>query len=180
MHQWTRRELTSVPSSHEKEEIYDLLVEFITQNQQNFYRFAYQYTHNEQAALDVVSNAVYKALTKYKNLREIEYLKTWFYRILINESKTYLRKNKRLLPIDEIEDVSSYQDHYQLDEWNLYEKINQLPEKFKTIIILRFYEEMTLEEISIITKSNLNTVKSRLYKALKLLKLNFKEGDFHE
>ncbi len=170
----------SVPSSHENEEIYNLLIEFITQNQQHFYRFAYQYVQNEQAALDVVSNAVYKSLTKYKSLREIDYLKTWFYRILINESKTYLRKNKRLINLEEISDISHYRDHYHLDEWNLYENINQLPDKLKTIIILRFYEEMTLEEIAMITKTNLNTVKSRLYKALKLLKLNFKEGDFYE
>lgn len=170
----------SVPSSHENEEIYNLLIEFITQNQQHFYRFAYQYIQNEQAALDVVSNAVYKSLTKYKSLREIDYLKTWFYRILINESKTYLRKNKRLINLEEISDISHYRDHYHLDEWNLYENINQLPDKLKTIIILRFYEEMTLEEIAMITKTNLNTVKSRLYKALKLLKLNFKEGDFYE
>lgn len=170
----------SVPSSHENEEIYNLLIEFITQNQQHFYRFAYQYIQNEQAALDVVSNAVYRSLTKYKSLREIDYLKTWFYRILINESKTYLRKNKRLINLEEISDISHYRDHYHLDEWNLYENINQLPDKLKTIIILRFYEEMTLEEIAVITKTNLNTVKSRLYKALKLLKLNFKEGDFYE
>lgn len=170
----------SVPSSHENEEIYNLLIEFITQNQQHFYRFAYQYIQNEQAALDVVSNAVYRSLTKYKSLREIDYLKTWFYRILINESKTYLRKNKRLINLEEISDISHYRDHYHLDEWNLYENINQLPDKLKTIIILRFYEEMTLEEIAMITKTNLNTVKSRLYKALKLLKLNFKEGDFYE
>lgn len=170
----------SVPSSHENEEIYNLLIEFITQNQQHFYRFAYQYVQNEQTALDVVSNAVYKSLTKYKSLREIDYLKTWFYRILINESKTYLRKNKRLINLEEISDISHYRDHYHLDEWNLYENINQLPDKLKTIIILRFYEEMTLEEIAMITKTNLNTVKSRLYKALKLLKLNFKEGDFYE
>ena len=170
----------SMPSSHENEEIYNLLIEFITQNQQHFYRFAYQYIQNEQAALDVVSNAVYRSLTKYKSLREIDYLKTWFYRILINESKTYLRKNKRLINLEEISDISHYRDHYHLDEWNLYENINQLPDKLKTIIILRFYEEMTLEEIAMITKTNLNTVKSRLYKALKLLKLNFKEGDFYE
>lgn len=170
----------SVPSSHENEEIYNLLVEFIIQNQQHFYRFAYQYIQNEQAALDIVSNAVYRSLTKYKSLREIDYLKTWFYRILINESKTYLRKNKRLINLEEISDISHYRDHYHLDEWNLSENINQLPEKLKTIIILRFYEEMTLEEIAMITKTNLNTVKSRLYRALKLLKLNFKEGDFYE
>lgn len=165
---------------HHDEEIYKKLVEFITTNQSQFYRFAYRYIQNEQAALDVVSNAVYKALTKYKHLKEISYLKTWFYRILINESMTYLRKNKRMIAIEEIEHLMSYHEQYELDELNLFKNVNQLPDKLKIIIILRFYEEMSLEEISSITKTNLSTVKSRLYKALKLLKLELKESDFYE
>lgn len=171
-----------VLSSHEKEDIYHRLVEFITTEQKHFYRFVYQYTQNEHAALDIVSNAIYKSLTKYRTLRQVDYLKTWFYRILINECKTYLRKNKRLINInlDEISDPPHYHERYHLDEWNLYQNVNQLPDKFKTIIILRFYEEMTLDEIAEITNTNINTVKSRLYKALKLLKLNYEEGEFHE
>ena len=165
---------------HQDEEVYKQLVEFITTNQAQFYRFAYRYIPNEQAALDVVSNAVYKALTKYQNLREMNNLKTWFYRILINESMTYLRKNKRMLAIEEIDFVMGYQHQYDIDELNLYQNVNALPDKLRVIIILRFYEEMSLEEIATITKLNLSTVKSRLYKALKLLKLELKESDFYE
>lgn len=165
---------------HQDEEVYKQLVEFITTNQAQFYPFAYRYIPNEQAALDVVSNAVYKALTKYQNLREMNHLKTWFYRILINESMTYLRKNKRMLAIEEIDFVMGYQHQYDIDELNLYQNVNALPDKLRVIIILRFYEEMSLEEIATITKLNLSTVKSRLYKALKLLKLELKESDFYE
>lgn len=163
-----------------EEEIYKQLVEFITSNQTQFYRFAYRYIRHEQAALDVVSNAVYQALTKYKNLKEIDHLKTWFYRILINESMTYIRKNKRMLAIEEIDYVMSYSEQYDLDELNLYQNVNKLPDKLRMIVMLRFYEDMSLEEISTITKTNLSTVKSRLYKALKLLKVELKESDFHE
>ena len=163
-----------------KEDIYEQLVTFVTTNQEHFYRFAYSYTREEQAALDAVQNAIYKALTKYQNLREMNHLKTWFYRILINESMTYLRKNKRMLAIEEIDFVMGYQHQYDIDELNLYQNVNALPDKLRVIIILRFYEEMSLEEIATITKLNLSTVKSRLYKALKLLKLELKESDFYE
>lgn len=167
-------------ASHQHEQIYQQLIEFITLNQDQFYRFAYRYIPDEQAALDVVSNAVYKSLTKYKSLREIDHLKTWFYRILINESMTYLRKNRRTLSIEEVDFMMSYQPHYDIDELNLYQNVNGLPDKLKIIIILRFYEEMSLDEIATITKTNLSTVKSRLYKALKLLKLELKESDLYE
>lgn len=163
-----------------KEDIYEQLVTFVTTNQEHFYRFAYSYTREEQAALDAVQNAIYKALTKYQSLRDIQFLKTWFYRILVNESLTYLRTNKQLLILSEEIEKIPHSDSYNLDELNLYQEVNKLPDKLKTIIILRFYEEMTLEEISIITNTNLSTVKSRLYKALKLLKLNYKEIDPYE
>ena len=163
-----------------KEDIYEQLVTFVTTNQEHFYRFAYSYTREEQAALDAVQNAIYKALTKYQSLRDIQFLKTWFSRILVNESLTYLRTNKQLLTFSsEIEQIP-HSDLYNLDELNLYQEVNKLPDKLKTIIILRFYEEMTLEEISTITNTNLSTVKSRLYQALKLLKLNYKEINPYE
>ncbi len=163
-----------------KEDIYKQLVTFVTTNQEHFYRFVYSYTRDEQAALDVIQNAIYKALTKYNALNDSQFLKTWFYRILVNESLTYLRTNKQLLILSEEIEKIPHSDSYNLDELNLYQEVNKLPDKLKTIIILRFYEEMTLEEISIITNTNLSTVKSRLYKALKLLKLNYKEIDPYE
>jgi len=52
----------------------------------------------------------------------------------------------------------------------VYERVCQLPEQMKTIIILHFYEQMTLKEISQTLDVNLNTVKTRLYAALKRLK----------
>lgn len=54
-----------------------------------------------------------------------------------------------------------------MDSNEVYEEIQKLPEDMKTVIILRFYEELSLQEISEVTKTNLSTVKSRLYAALK-------------
>ena len=50
-----------------------------------------------------------------------------------------------------------------------------LEPKLKMIIILRFFEDMKIEEIAKITRTNTNTVKTRLYKALKILKMNMEE-----
>ena len=57
----------------------------------------------------------------------------------------------------------------------LYNAIDKLSEDIKTVIMLHYYEEMTLKEISEITDTNLNTVKTRLYSGLKKLKLLVKE-----
>lgn len=51
--------------------------------------------------------------------------------------------------------------------------VGRLPEEIQTVIKLRFYEELTLKEIAKIAEVNLNTVKARLYRGLKLLKKEF-------
>ena len=51
------------------------------------------------------------------------------------------------------------------------------PAKLKTVVLLRFFEDMPFDKIAEVTGDNINTVKSRLYKALKLLKLDLEVYD---
>lgn len=147
-----------------------LLTEHILAGQTDFYRLAFSYVKNRDAALDVVQESIVKALTKVDTLREPAYLKTWFYRILINESINYHRHNQRVVPFDEAgpELVDPPRDHAaRLD---LYDAIDRLNATEQTVIRLRFFEDLKLEEIARATHANLNTVKSRLYKALAKLR----------
>ena len=57
------------------------LSDYIVAHQEEFYRLAYSYVKNRDAALDVVQESIVKALAKSDTLRRPEYLKTWFYRI---------------------------------------------------------------------------------------------------
>ena len=75
--------------------IYDLLVQHILTNQKKFYRIAYCYVYQKEAALDIIQNAVCKALENYQSLKNDQAIKTWFYRILINECLQYLKKYKK-------------------------------------------------------------------------------------
>ena len=59
-----------------------------------------------------------------------------------------------------------------IDMYNIIQKLNY---KLKTVIVLRFFENMKIEEIAFITKTNISTVKSRLYKAIEEIKLNLNE-----
>lgn len=62
------------------------------------------------------------------------------------------------------------------DREALQQAIDRLSPKLKTVVLLRFYEEMQLSEIAEITGTNLSTVKSRLYKGLKKLWESLQEG----
>ena len=158
------------------------LVLFIESNQERFYRVAYAYVKNREDALDIIHNAIVKALQSYDSLRKPEYAQTWFYRILINESISFLRKNRKLIPMDELPEsqFSGQQgasDQFKDEYIDLFAAIDKLPTELKTIVILRFFEDMKLESIAEITSANLNTVKSRLYRAIKRLKLDMEALD---
>lgn len=147
------------------------LSEYIVSHQEDFYRLAYSYVKNRDAALDVVQESIVRALSRADTLRQPEYMKTWFYRILINESMNHYRRGKRLVPLEESgpeQEAPPAGD--PAERLDLYAAIDRLDPREQTIIRLRFFEDMKLEEIARITGTNLNTVKSRLYKSLRRLR----------
>ena len=84
-----------------KEDFYRKIVDYIIENQNKFYRLAYSYVRNQEDALDVVQSSVCKALEHYGDLRREEAMKTWLYKIIVNESLKMLRENKRYGSLDE-------------------------------------------------------------------------------
>ena len=75
--------------------LYEKLIQYILDHQDRFYRLAYSYTKNQEDALDAVQNAVCKALEAYENIRNADAIKTWFYRILINECLRVIKRRKQ-------------------------------------------------------------------------------------
>ena len=143
---------------------------YIVSHQEDFYRLAFSYVKNRDAVLDVVQESIVRALSKSDSLRQPEYLKTWFYRILLNESMNHYRRNKRLVPLEDSVADGPAPAGDPAERLDLYAAIDRLDPKEQAIIRLRFFEDMKLEEISRITGVNLNTVKSRLYKSLRKLR----------
>lgn len=159
------------------QDIYDRTVSYIIENQEKFYRLAYSYVRDKDSALDVVQNAICKGLEKCWDLKNPDALKTWFYRIVVNESLQYIRKNRRevISPQEELPEQAYYEPAYDRER-EVYEEVMKLPEPMKTVVVLHFYEDLTLKQISQITDTNLNTVKSRLYSALNKLEKTLKEA----
>ena len=159
-----------------KQTLYELLVSYIVENQNKFYRVAYSYARNQEDALDIVQNAVCKALESYKNIRNADAVKTWFYRILLNESLAAIKQRKKeLLSDDNPQKEEAYYEKGYEQQDDIKEELDRLEEDIQTIIRLRFFEELSLNEISEITGLNLNTVKTKLYRGLKLLRENIQE-----
>ena len=135
-----------------------------------------QLPEKQGRALDAVQTAVCRALEKQGELKEPEALRAWFYHILVHVCMDVLRSRKRvtLIPPEAL-DAGSYEDPLPSDG-TLAQRVDALPPEVGTIIKLRFYEDLSLKEISTVTGWNLNTVKTRLYTGLKKLRISM-EGD---
>lgn len=151
---------------------------WLVEDQVRFYRMAYSYLHNQDDALDAVQTAVCKALEKQQTLQDISSMRSWFYRILVNECMDQLRRRKRvsLLPAEEL-DIGSYEDPLPEND-SLAKRVDALPPEIGVIIKLRFYEELSLKEISDIVDCPLSTVKTRLYRGLKKLRVSMEGEEF--
>lgn len=161
------------------QDLYDKVVVCIIENQNKFYRLAFSYVQNQEDALDAVQSAVCKALEYYKEVKNRNAIKTWLYRIVVNESIAILRERGRtVLSGDEMQREESYEEKgFEQPDEDLYMHINRLDQDVQEIIKLRFYEELSLQEISQIMEMNLSTVKSKLYRGLKALRLSVQEVD---
>ena len=153
------------------------LTAFIVENQARFYRLAYSYLKNKEEALDAVQTAVCRALEKQDSLQDADALRTWFYRILLNVCMDQLRRRKRvtLVPPEAL-DAGSYEDPLPADS-TLAQRVDALPAEVGTIVKLRFYEELSLKEISAVTGVPLSTVKTRLYTGLKKLRVTLESEE---
>ena len=148
------------------------LVDLIMNHKDDFYRLAYGYVKNPNDAIDILQDSIQKAISSKNNLKKEQSLKSWFYRIVINTSLDFLRKQKRVVVVDE-ETIQSYSsginDHYT--NIDLERSLEALPPKYKSVIILRYFEDLKIEEVAEILQESPNTIKTRLYKALELLRI---------
>ena len=158
-----------------KQDIQALVEQRVIENYPKYYRLAYRYLNREADAQDAVQEAAYKAILKCRTLRNPAYLDTWLYRIVVNESLTILRRNSRQAEDESVLAALPVEDTYQ--DLDLRTAIARLDELDQTIINLRFFEELKLEQIAAVTEQPLSKVKSRLYRAIKKLRLTLTEED---
>ncbi|MBW4864379.1 MAG: sigma-70 family RNA polymerase sigma factor [Paeniclostridium sp.] len=151
--------------------------DYIVENQERFYKIAYSYVKNEDDALDIVHDAICKALQKIDTLKNIEVVKTWFYKILVNSAIDYIRKNNKYVSLSQEDMINEKILNDIYSDIDLEQALDRLPEEYKSIIMLRYFEDMKIEEIANVLQQNINTVKTKLYKGLRRLKIKINTED---
>ena len=135
---------------------------------------AFSVCRNRADANDIVQETLIRYYSLHKEFASEAHLKAWLIRVAINRAKditrSFWRKNK-----------VTWEDYRQELTWDapqdsrLFEAVMRLPEKYRTVIHLFYYEEYPIEEISAILRRPKGTVKSQLNRGRSLLKTTLQE-----
>lgn len=131
------------------------------------YKMAFLYMKNEQDALDIYQETALKAYINISQLRNYRSFKTWITRILINN---VYEKNKKSNKFEEQyldESIADFSYSTIEERIDLYDAIDLLDEKYRTPIILQYFYDLSIHQISEITKTKENTVKTNIRRAKK-------------
>lgn len=127
--------------------------------------------------MDIVQEAVYRAYVKKNNLKQPEYFMTWITRILINCAMDFLKKSKKVINLEENFNEADKIKVSSEEIIDLYSALKELDERSKTVVVLRYFEDMTLQDISNAIELPLSTTKTILYRALGKLKIKLEGND---
>jgi RNA polymerase sigma-70 factor (ECF subfamily) len=143
-------------------------------NYEKYYRMAFSYTKNEADALDIVQESAYKAMKNSRKLKDGELADTWIYRIVVNTSIDFLRKAKKYRDVPYEDEAKNEVPYHEIgyEKADVMELLSALNPNDRTVIILRYFDNLKLEQISTILDESLSTVKSRLYRATQKLRIN--------
>ena len=141
------------------------------------YKVAYTYVKDKQVALDILQETSFKAWLNIHTLKDEEKFKPWITKILVNTALNYIKKESKLIYMEDENSIIYSEKSISIEEkLDLYDAIDLLKPKYKTVIILKYFDDMKIEDISYVLNIPENTVKSHLKRAKESLSSILKEG----
>ncbi len=132
------------------------------------YKLALAETRDVHLAEDVTSDVFLKYMETKKLFESEEHIKAWLLRVTINQSRSVFSSSwfKKTVPLEETLEAAGIPE----EESEVYLAVMKLPEKYRTVIHLFYYEDFSVSQIAKILNSKESTVKSQLLRARGLLK----------
>lgn len=149
----------------------DALITLLREIEQYVYRTAYYILNNEQDALDASQEALIRIYTKIQSYEEKAQFKTWVQRIVTNICIDKFRRTKPTVSIEEHNLTFLGNESVERDvlsshaAQDIREAIEQLPEHHRAVVVLRYLQDFSYNEIAESLNLPLNTVKSYLFRA---------------
>ena len=142
-------------------------------HEKSLFLVAVAYLHNTEDAKDVLQDAALSAYKAINTLKNKEYFKTWITRIVINRCKNFLKSRRYT---EELTDNTNAFYNTNTDEMEIMDALCRMDPKQSIYITLKFYNDMTYDEMAKSLVLPVSTVKHRTKSALKELK-KLLEGD---
>lgn len=154
----------------------EAFLQLLMMHKDRLYRIALAYVKNEEDALEAIQETTFRAWKTIRKLRDPNSFSTWLVRILLNCCHDEWKRKRRQR---ERADRSGFLDEGKPSppaeaEWvgriHMADALDRLEPKYKQVILLKYYEDMTLTAIAETLGKPVGTVKTWLHKALAQMK----------
>lgn len=175
-------------SKLDREEKDYVLEKIMIQYGNELVRLAFSYVKDSEIAKDMVQNTFIKC---YKNLDSFRFdsqIKTWLYRITINECKDYLKSwNYKMVQVkgfinETAKSILPSTEKTVIDKYNneeIKDTLFSLPKMYREVVYLYYYDSLTTEDIARVLGISVNTVKTRLRRAKQKLHREIKGAELN-
>ncbi|TCS96700.1 sigma-70 family RNA polymerase sigma factor [Hazenella coriacea] len=141
----------------------EAFIRLINQFELSLYRVAKAFLKKDEDCSDAIQETIVAAYQQLHTLKKPEYIKTWMIRICINQCQMILRKQNRIVTTDVVE--NSIPSDSKFESIEIKEAVGQLEETLKVVVVLHYFEDLTIREIAELLQTPEGTIKSRLHRA---------------
>ncbi|MED1853747.1 sigma-70 family RNA polymerase sigma factor [Brevibacillus borstelensis] len=155
----------------------DAFYKLMQTHKEKLYRVAYAFFRNETDALEAMQEVTCRAYLKLPKLKQPAYVSTWLTRIMIHVCVDEQKRKKRSLASDMGSDAPIRDDTDTTDlRLELEDAISRLTGMHRQVIILKYFEDLTIREIAALLDHPEGTIKIWLHKALGALRKDLGKG----
>ncbi len=160
---------SSTDKERKMEDVYEKYADML-------YRLAYSMVLSSHDAEDVVHDVYAKYLIKSPTFRDEEHEKAWFLRVTVNQCHDFAKKQtyRNYTPLEEV-----IAPAYTKEDLGLLPAVLSLEDKYKTVLLLHYFEGYSVEEIAFYLKLSLSAVKMRLSRGREKLKIQIGKENLH-
>lgn len=151
--------------------------EYVSQYRKQLYVIAYAILENEMDAEDAVCNAILKAYEHLNQLKKTHKIKSWLITITKNEALKLRQKRLELPGNERIEELLPPIRDKHNELWGI---VQGLKEEYRLVIVLFYYDDLSIRDIANVLEISTGTVKSRLNRGRELLKKVLEEKGGNE
>ena len=147
----------------------------VIENKEKFYRLAYYYVKNHHDAMDILQESILKGYSNLSKIKDENAIDKYLSRIIVNTAVDFIRKNSKVVVVenDYLKDKSVDDEKSEIGL-----VIDTLPEELKDAIILKYFHGYKIDEVAEVLGISISTVKNRMHKALKILRVEIKEESY--